>query len=110
VPTRAEDASRQISALFGGNLADLRREQGLTQRALAERCGIAPSMVAFIEAGTRLPFTSSLPRLVVGLGIAPDVLFRARPYQQCPACGGIRPPGMMCVFCRQRGPDRILTP
>lgn len=52
-----------------------REESGLSQRALAERAGISPSMLHAIEKGTRKPSLDSARRLAQALGISLDELF-----------------------------------
>ncbi|EKV30830.1 hypothetical protein C882_4167 [Caenispirillum salinarum AK4] len=52
-----------------------REEQGLTQRALAERAGVAPSMIHAVEKGTKSPSLETARRIAEALGIGLDDLF-----------------------------------
>ncbi len=48
---------------FGGNVAALRAQQGLTQEKLAERAGLSARYVQSIEAGEYFPSLATLVRL-----------------------------------------------
>ena len=49
---------------FGKNCRELRLKKGLTQSELADKVGVRPPMINFIENGTKIP------SLRVGLAIA----------------------------------------
>jgi transcriptional regulator with XRE-family HTH domain len=73
------DLPTQMSS---GSMADigdrLRRErtsQGISQRALAERLGLSPSLISQIETGRSKPSVSTLYAIVTELGISLDRLF-----------------------------------
>lgn len=63
-----------VQAAFGRRLADLRRQRGLTQAALAERAGIATNTVGSYERGAKTPRPVTLERLATALDVAPDRL------------------------------------
>lgn len=48
---------------FGGKLKELRRGQKLTQQQLAERIGVAKSVVSYYESGDRYPSYDVLVRI-----------------------------------------------
>lgn len=50
-------------------LINVRRAQGLTQKALADRAGIHPSNISAWEQGTVEPRPDSIRRWAAGLGI-----------------------------------------
>jgi len=59
---------------LGARLAELRKEQGLSQQALAEQLGIAQQTLAHYEVGrARMP-VSLLPALAEKFGVAVDAL------------------------------------
>jgi len=60
---------------LGRRIAELRREQGLTQEALAEAMGVSRNHVADIELGTRNTGVWSLLLICKALGAPPAALF-----------------------------------
>ena len=60
---------------LGRRIAELRREQGLTQEALAEAMGVSRNHVADIELGVRNTGVWSLLLICKALAIAPGTLF-----------------------------------
>ena len=60
---------------LGRRIADLRREKGMTQEALAEAMGVSRNHVADIELGTRNTGVWSLLLLSQALAVTPDSLF-----------------------------------
>lgn len=60
---------------LGRRIADLRREKGMTQEALAEAMGVSRNHVADIELGTRNTGVWSLLLICKTLAVAPGVLF-----------------------------------
>ena len=57
------------------NLRRVRTAAGLTQAALAKRCGMDRSYVGGLEAGQRNPTALTLQRLAKVLGVTPTVFF-----------------------------------
>jgi transcriptional regulator with XRE-family HTH domain len=53
----------------------VRTAAGLTQAALAKRCGMDRSYVGGLEAGQRNPTAVTLQRLAKVLGVTPTVFF-----------------------------------
>lgn len=60
---------------FGQKIADLRKEKGMTQEALAERLGVSPQAVSKWETDASMPDVSLLPKLAEQLGCSIDALF-----------------------------------
>ncbi len=61
---------------LGRRIAELRREKGLTQEALAEAMGVSRNHVADIELGVRNTGVWSLLLICKALAVAPGVLFQ----------------------------------
>jgi transcriptional regulator with XRE-family HTH domain len=94
-----------INAVIAQNVGDFRRNLGLSQNALAKEAGIAASMVAFVEGGSRQLIGRTLPRLVAALGVAPHTLLMQHPHVPCPFCRDRPGEGLTCNYCRCRGPE-----
>jgi transcriptional regulator with XRE-family HTH domain len=60
---------------LGRRVAELRREKGLSQEALAEAMGVSRNHVADIELGTRNTGVWSLLLICRALGLPPAALF-----------------------------------
>jgi transcriptional regulator with XRE-family HTH domain len=60
---------------LGRRIAELRREKGLTQEALAEAMGVSRNHVADIELGTRNTGVWSLLLICRALALSPALLF-----------------------------------
>ena len=61
--------------VLGQRVAELRREKGLTQEALAEAMGVSRNHVADIELGVRNTGVWSLLLICRALSVAPGALF-----------------------------------
>jgi transcriptional regulator with XRE-family HTH domain len=59
----------------GRKLRDLRQRRGLTQRALADACGLSANAIGLIERGESSPSVSTLHRLALALGVSIAELF-----------------------------------
>ncbi len=66
---------RAMAARIGERIRELRKERGLTQRALAERVGVSQQNVSQIEKGDRQPQAEELPRFARALGVPVSSLF-----------------------------------
>lgn len=60
---------------IGGRLREEREGRGLSQRELARRLGVSPSLISQIESGQSKPSVSSLYAIVTELGVSVDQLF-----------------------------------
>jgi transcriptional regulator with XRE-family HTH domain len=65
----------QALKTLGRRIAELRREKGLTQEALAEAMGVSRNHVADIELGTRNTGVWSLLLICRALALPPAALF-----------------------------------
>lgn len=63
-------------------IAALRREQGVTQEALAERIGVSPQTVSKWETGTNCPDVALLPILADEFGVSIDTLYGRQAAQR----------------------------
>ena len=59
---------------LGARIAQLRRDQNLTQQQLAELMGMSQQSVASWEVGRLRPAVSMLPRLAKALGVSTEAL------------------------------------
>lgn len=62
---------------LGSQIRAARRQQSLTQEALAERVGISASFLGHIERGTRVASLETLVALCNELNVTPQYLLRA---------------------------------
>ena len=65
---------------FGKSLAQLRREAGLTQEALADRAGLHPTYIGGLDRGARNPTVLTVLALAKGLNVPPSALLE-RPFR-----------------------------
>lgn len=59
---------------FSNTIKLLRDERGFSQKDLAKRIGVSPSMVALYETGSRMPSFETLIRIHRVLGVSTDFL------------------------------------
>lgn len=57
---------------IGQRIAELRKEQGMTQTQLAERCGLQQAHIARIEAGRYSVGLDTLAQIATALGMVID--------------------------------------
>lgn len=69
--------TRAPFASIGERLRLERKRRGVSQRQLAERVGLSPSLISQIETGRSKPSVSTLYAIVTELGISLDRLFSA---------------------------------
>lgn len=65
----SDEEIKALQARVGAVLRDLRTRQGLTQAALAKRCGVKQGSISQIESGDVDPQLSTLLRLTRALGV-----------------------------------------
>ena len=63
---------------FGGKVASLRKEKGMTQLELAQKMGVTDKAVSKWERHLSLPDVSSLPRLAEVLDVSVEELLQAK--------------------------------
>ncbi|AWV20088.1 Transcriptional regulator, Xre family (plasmid) [Roseomonas mucosa] len=62
--------------LVGRNFARIRRERGLTQEQVEERCGLSQQYLSGLERGLRNPTVVTLFEIAQALGVTPVDLIR----------------------------------
>jgi transcriptional regulator with XRE-family HTH domain len=78
----AQNACCGSETFIGERLRALRHEQGLSIRALAEKCGISINTLSLIENNRTSPSVHTLTLLAVGLGIPLVALFEQEKHEQ----------------------------
>jgi transcriptional regulator with XRE-family HTH domain len=68
-----------MSTALGARIKALRTERELQQRQLAEKAGLAPSMVSQIESGRLTPSLHTLGKVAGALGVPIAALFDGQP-------------------------------
>lgn len=63
----------------GRNLAEFRKEAGLSQESLADECGLHRTYVSGVERGIRNPTVMVLEKIAQALGIPAARLLEERP-------------------------------
>ena len=74
--TRATFEARRPVYAFAVQLAELRRQKGLSQAALARRAGMTQSEVARIESAEASPTFDTMARLLAGAEAGLDIRFK----------------------------------
>jgi len=62
--------NQNLRKSFGKRVRDLRREQGFSQEAFADRCGFVRTYMSRIETGTANPSLEAAKVLADGLGLS----------------------------------------
>lgn len=75
---RRRPESERIYELVGRKVERQRREAGLTQTQLAQRCGLARGSIANIESGNQRPTLHTLWSIADALNIDPPTLVPSR--------------------------------
>ena len=76
----------RITVIVGRNLKRARKQLGLTQSELAERCGISEGFLAEIETARKYPSASTLERITVALRLRPYRLFLEDEEREVEGC------------------------
>jgi DNA-binding XRE family transcriptional regulator len=72
----SEMKRKALLKIFGKNVRDARRTQGLTQEELAEKCDLDFRQIGFIERGENNPTLLTIHKICNGLKSAVHHLFR----------------------------------
>jgi transcriptional regulator with XRE-family HTH domain len=91
-----DDSDARLAYVLGRRMRRIRRDQELSQEAVAWVAGIHRTQISLYEHGERMPFLSSFVRLAGGLGVSPCVLLDGVTWE-----GGQNAPGRF-VFDDQR--------
>lgn len=68
--------SDQIKPLFGQRVRVLRLQQGMSQEAFADKCGLDRTYISGIERGVRNPTLEVINIIANGLNVELDTLFQ----------------------------------
>ena len=74
---------------MGERIAQLRRNNGLSQAKLARTLGVSTSTIAMYEQGRREPSVSIIVALAAALGVTIDYLLTGHPPQELSFAPGI---------------------
>lgn len=69
------EGKTEANILFGRRLASIRVERGMTQKDLAEVCGLNRTYVGSIERAEKSATINMIHKLAKGLGISPKEFF-----------------------------------
>ncbi len=70
------DSEARIKMQFGKRIRQLRKEQGLSQEAFADLCGLDRTYIGGIERGERNVSLTNISRIAAALSITTSELFR----------------------------------
>ncbi|WP_071429411.1 helix-turn-helix domain-containing protein [Angelakisella massiliensis] len=65
----------ELTQIIGKRIRGFRQRQGLSQEALAERCGLHATYIGQVERGEKNASMESIQKIAAGLGISLDRLF-----------------------------------
>ncbi|WP_283124758.1 helix-turn-helix transcriptional regulator [Angelakisella massiliensis] len=65
----------ELTQIIGKRIRGFRQRQGLSQEALAERCGLHVTYIGQVERGEKNASMESIQKIAAGLGISLDRLF-----------------------------------
>jgi transcriptional regulator with XRE-family HTH domain len=103
-----DEGKQQQLRQLGLRVRELRRLQGLTTRALAERANVSASMVSQIETGNTSPSVVSLRRIAAGLGVPlAEFFLDGRGEQSQSALTGDGRPGGVFSGSRRRAVEIV---
>lgn len=69
-----DEFDARLAYVLGRRMRRIRRDQELSQEAVAWVAGIHRTQISLYEHGERMPFLSSFMRLAGGLGVSPCML------------------------------------
>ena len=78
-------ANMKLKTVFVQNLKKYRKDRGISQMILAERCDTSTSYIGQIEIGNRFPSVDLIEKIAVALQIKPYLLFIDEPGSDKPA-------------------------
>lgn len=70
----SQTAVEDMTLTFSENLKVVRHDRGLSQRELAEKCGIPQGHICHFESARRQPLLHNLVRIAVALEVSTDIL------------------------------------
>ena len=79
MPSKTRQPSSKATVEFGKRVRKLRDQQGLSQEALADRCGVHWTFLGQVERGQRSIRLDNILRIAAGLGVQPGELLDGLP-------------------------------
>lgn len=71
------DTKNTLQAAFGRTISELRREAGLSQEELADRCNLHRTYISQLERGLKSPSLATIEKLAHTLQKPPHLLIKA---------------------------------
>lgn len=65
-----------INIRFGKRIAELRKQEGISQKELAFRCGVHRTYIGSIERGEKSPTLNTIEKIAIGLRVKIIELFK----------------------------------
>jgi transcriptional regulator with XRE-family HTH domain len=97
-----DESGARLAYVVGRRMRRIRRDQELSQEAVAWVAGIHRTQISLFEHGERMPLLSSFVRLAAGLGVSPRTLLDGITWE-----GNERHPGRFAYD--ERTGDRLLV-
>ncbi len=91
-----DESDARLAYVVGRRMRRIRRDQEMSQEAVAWEAGIHRTQISFYEHGERMPLLGSFVRLAGGLGVSPCLLLDGVTWE-----GGQSHPGRF-VFDEKR--------
>lgn len=79
MPPKPRQPPSEATVEFGKRVRKLREAQGLSQEALADRCGVHWTFLGQVERGQRSIRLDNILRIASGLGVQPGELLNGLP-------------------------------
>lgn len=79
MPPKTRQPPSKATVEFGKRVRKLRDQQGLSQEALADRCGVHWTFLGQVERGQRSIRLDNILRIAAGLGVQPGELLDGLP-------------------------------
>lgn len=93
-----DESDARLAYIVGRRMRRIRRDQEISQEAVAWAAGIHRTQISFYEHGERMPLLPSFVRLAGGLGVSPCALLDGLTWE-----AGRSGPGRF-VFDEREGP------
>jgi transcriptional regulator with XRE-family HTH domain len=95
-----DESDARLAYIVGRRMRRIRRDQDLSQEAVAWIAGIHRTQISLYENGERMPLLASFVRLAGGLGVSPCTLLEGLTWE-----GGRSAPGRFVLDDRRAGPE-----
>lgn len=95
-----DESDARLAYIVGRRMRRIRRDQDLSQEAVAWIAGIHRTQISLYENGERMPLLASFVRLAGGLEVSPCTLLDGLTWE-----GGRSAPGRFVLDDRRAGPE-----